>query len=157
MNMNEVVEIYFEKLNEEEKHFIHEVPILAAILVAGADDNIDKMERKVAEKITYIKSYTTEELKEFYKEVSAGFHDKFESILSRYPKTASERNPLIREDLKRVEEILPKMLRTRADEFVNSVKEIARYVAEASGGIVGYYSIRATEKNALYNLNLIVK
>lgn len=154
--MNEIVETYFENLTDEEKAFVHEVPVLAAILVAGADNDIKKIELRVASQITKIKAHTSTELKAFYAEVSEDFHNKFEHLLARYPNNAAERNPAIREDLKVLQPILIKMKRTRADEFVTSVHEIARYTAEATGGVLGYYSVSEVEKKALFNLDLIL-
>lgn len=155
--MNEVVEkSYFQKLSEEEKDFAHDVPILAAILVAGADDDVSRMEKKVAAQVTYFKSHTTSLLKDFYAEVSEDFHTKFERIFSKYPDSAAERNPAIREDLARVDEIIPKMDRVRGDEFVDSVLSVARNVAEASGGLLGYTVMKSSEQRALKNLELIL-
>ena len=155
--MNEVVEKnYFQKLSEEEKDFAHRVPILAAILVAGADDDVEQIEKKVAAQVTYFKGHTTSQLKEFYTEVSEDFHEKFETMMTKYPANAAERNPAIREDLARLDEIIPKMDRVRGDEFVDSILSVARQVAEASGGLLGYANIKPAEQRALSNLKLIL-
>lgn len=147
----------FEKLSAEEIEFLRDVPVLASILVAGADDQIDIDEKRVAHELAHIKSYTSiEEFQCFFKEVSDVFPKRFEALLDKYPKVAKERNPQIRENLKKVTEILKKIDSIYAEEFIDSIEEMARYIAEASGGVLGYMSISRVERRALHNLTIIL-
>ena len=130
---------------------------MASILVAGADDNIDIDEKRVAHELAHIKSYTAiEEFKSFFKDISDVFPQRFDALLSKYAKSSKERNPQIREDLKTVQTILKKMDAEYADEFIDSIEEMARYIAEASGGVLGYMSISRVERRALHNLTIIL-
>lgn len=147
----------FEKLSAEEIEFLKDVPVLASILVAGADNQIDIDEKKVAHELAHIKSYTSiEEFQCFFKEVSDVFQERFDALVAKYPATAKERNPQIRKDLKEVQTILKKMDGIYAEEFIDSIEEMSRYIAEASGGVLGYMAISRVEQRALHNLTIIL-
>lgn len=71
--MNEDIQ----KLCDEEKDLLFEAPLLVSILIAGADNNIDKSEIKEA--INLAKSNSKESrsyIVEYYKLVAENFDDK---------------------------------------------------------------------------------
>ncbi len=147
----------FDNLSEAELTFLKEVPVLATILVAGADGNIDLDEKKAAKELMRVKSYTAvDELKEFFKEVSDNFPGTLERLTERYPENSKARNGEIREHLKQTQVIFDKMDRFYSEVFVDTVEELARTVAEASGGVLGYLSISKPERRSLHNLAIIL-
>lgn len=145
----------FEKLNEEEVEVMLQVPLLVSILIAGADNEIDNSEIKKAVDISKSKQIRARKsLLDFYNEVSDNFEDKLKIMIQNFPVSAEERNPLIIDQLEKVNDILPKLDRQFAIEFYESAKDIAKKVAEASGGVLGYMAI-GYEESKLIGLKMI--
>lgn len=150
--------VQFSQLTEEEKKLMYQVPALATILIAGADDNIDALEKEVAEELTQLKATTSEiELRGYYEKVSATFRKDLEGLISELPGKAKYRNPYIREQLSQVNTIFDQVPPMFANDFYRHIKQIAKRVSEASGGLLGYLAVGKEEERALYNLNMILK
>src|SRR6266571_799636 len=93
----------FDRLSQGEQEFMYKAPILVAILIAGADGDIDRNE--IQEGITQAKKkqkIASLELMEFYREIGEDFEDKLKIVLQGYPVEATQRNPLIVEELSRL-------------------------------------------------------
>ena len=149
---------YLSVLTEEEKEFLYQVPARAVILVGGADDDFDDLERKTAEELAKTKTYTSnEELQCYFTEVSGRLLQDVDALMAGYPTEAKDRNPKIREELRNVNSVLDKIDGHFTDGFTDAIIEIARYVAESSGGVLGFLSVSKTEEKALCNLTKILK
>jgi len=145
----------FENLREEEVEILLKAPVLVSILIAGADGNIDKAETKEAIAIARGKqSRAREQLVEYYKLVGDTFEDRFTEMLKKLPVKPEERNPMIIVELKRLNRILPKIEKNFAVKFYASLKDLAKKIAEASGGVLGYLSV-SYEEAKLMELNMI--
>lgn len=145
----------FLKLTEDERDTMFKIPVLVAILIAGADNEIDRMEIRKAVDISNIKqSHAREELLEYYREVAQDFEDKMKILISQLPYNTLERNQAIVAELERLNRILPKLNARFAIEFYCSIKDIARKVAEASGGVLGYMAV-GYEESRLMDLKMI--
>lgn len=145
----------FQNLTEDEQETMYRVPVLVSILIAGADNEIDRYEIKKAVDLSNIKQRSArEELIEYYREVGQDFEDKMKVLINHYPANAQERNKLIIEELERLNSILPKLDQKFAVEFYASIKDIAKKVAEASGGVLGYMAI-GYEENKLIDLKMV--
>lgn len=144
-----------EKLKEEEAEVMLRVPILVSILIAGADNDIDKTEIKQAVNISKAKQKRARKsLLDYYQEVGENFEDKLLVMIQGYPVESQKRNTLIIEELEKLNDILPKMDKQYAIEFYESIKDIAKKIAEASGGVLGYMAI-GYEESKLIELNMI--
>ena len=145
----------FEKLNEEEIELMLKSPLLISILIAGADDEIDNSEVKKAVEISKYKQVRARKsLLDFYQEVGENFEDKLKILIQQYPISTKQRNVKIIDELEKLNEILPKLEKQFANEFYKSVKGIAKNIAEASGGILGYMTI-GYEESKLIDLEMI--
>ncbi|MEM1406228.1 MAG: hypothetical protein AAGG59_05595 [Bacteroidota bacterium] len=145
----------FNELEPGEIETMFKVPILVSILIAGADNNIDKAEMKKAVSISKFKQKKARrDLIEYYKVVGSDFEDKFKVLIQHYPVDAEDRNPQIVEELKKVNLILPKLDKNFAVDFYQSVRDIARKVAEASGGVLGYMAV-GYEESKFIGLDMI--
>ena len=145
----------FEKLNEEEVEAMLKVPLLVSILIAGADNEIDNSEIKKAVDISRSKQIRARKsLLDFYQEVGENFEDKLKILIQQYPLKADERNPLIIDELEKVNDILPRLDKQFSTEFYESIKDIAKKIAEASGGVLGYMAI-GYEESKLVDLKMI--
>ena len=141
------------RLSDSEKDFLYKSPILVCILIAGADGTIDKKE--VNEAIGQAKKRQSQHgLSEFYAEVGQDFEDKLKIVLRDYPSEPIQRNKMISEDLKYLNDILPKTDKGFASRFYKSLREIAMGIAQSSGGILGLKSV-GKEEMEYVNLPMI--
>lgn len=145
----------FKNLNEDEIETMLQVPVLVSILIAGADGNIDKSEIRQAVSLSKLKQTKAREgLIEFYTEAGKDFEDKMKIMIANYPTEASERNPKIISELEKVNDILPKLDPKFSEEFYVSIKDMAKKIAEASGGVLGYMAV-GYEESKLIGLDMV--
>jgi len=145
----------FKNLNDEEIETMLKVPVLVSILIAGADGNIDKSEIKQAVSLSKLKQTKAREgLIEFYTEAGKDFEDKMKIMIANYPGDATQRNPLIISDLEKVNDILPRLDPKFSEEFYVSIKDMAKKIAEASGGVLGYMAV-GYEESKLIGLDMV--
>ncbi|MEM6522388.1 MAG: hypothetical protein AAF693_01295 [Bacteroidota bacterium] len=145
----------FRNLEQNEIEVMFKVPILVSILIAGADNNIDNTEIKKAISLSKIKQQKArKDLIDYYKIVGADFEDKLKILIQQYPVDAEDRNPLIIAELKKLNTILPKLDKNFAVDIYQSIRDIARKVAEASGGLLGYLAV-GYEESKFVGLDMI--
>lgn len=147
--------IEFEDLREDEREVLLKAPVYVAILIAGADGNIDKSEKTEAIEVARNKqSRAREQLVEYYKEVGASFEERFNALLIELPSDSDERTSAITAELRKLNVILPKIEKNFAVKLHASLKELAKKIAEASGGVLGYMSV-SFEEQKLMELKMI--
>jgi len=145
----------FENLREEEIDVLLTAPVYVAILIAGADGNIDKSERKEAIDVAHSKqSRAREQLVDYYKLVGESFETKFNKLIDELPESAEERNKVLTAELRKLNFILPKIDKNFGVKLHASLKELAKKIAEASGGVLGYLSV-SYEESKLIELQMI--
>ena len=136
----------FAKLRDDEVEVLMKAPAYVSVLIAGADDDIDKNEIKKAIQLAKVKQQKAREvLLEYYKHVGERFEKDFMKMIEELPQKASERAPVINRELKKLNIILPKLPKNFAIEFYASMRDIAKKIAEASGGVLGYLSVSYEE------------
>lgn len=136
----------FKTLRDDEIEVLLKAPVYVAVLIAGADSKIDKSEIEQAVKVAESKqSRAREQLLEFYKEVGAGFEDKLNHAIDELPSGVEERNEAITQELRKLNHILPKIDSAYAIKLHASLKDMAKKIAEASGGVLGYMSVSYEE------------
>ncbi|MEQ8364375.1 MAG: hypothetical protein RIF39_14750 [Cyclobacteriaceae bacterium] len=133
----------FDKLSSSEIELMLKGPILACILIAGADDHIDNKEIKGSIELAKNKHKDTKgsPLAKFYLMVVEDFEDKLKVVLQSYPFDSAKRNKLITNELAGLNELLPKLDSNFALEYYKSLKDIAMGTAESSGGLLGIKSV----------------
>lgn len=140
----------FENLREDEVEVLIKAPVYVAVLIAGADGNIDKSERKEAIEIARSKqSRAREQLVDYYKVVGESFEATFNQLVDELPNDPEERNPIINTELRKLNFIFPKIDKNFSVKLHASLKELAKKIAEASGGVLGYLSVGYEEKRLL--------
>ncbi|MEO9802105.1 MAG: hypothetical protein ABJF04_02605 [Reichenbachiella sp.] len=145
----------FNTLRDDEIEVLLRAPVLVSILIAGADDKIDKSEIHQAVEIANSKqSRAREQLIDYYKEVGKDFGDKFIKLVNEMPDTSEGRSEIITKELRKLNFILPKIEQKFAIKLHASLKDMAKKVAEASGGILGYMSV-SYEEAKLMELKMI--
>ncbi|GAA0894795.1 hypothetical protein GCM10009122_44760 [Fulvivirga kasyanovii] len=145
----------FKNLTQEEVEVMYKVPVLVSILIAGADNDIDRSEIRQAVSLSKTKqTKAREDLIDYYKEAGKDFEDKMKVMIQQYPARSEERNPLIIAELEKLNSILPKLNNNFAQEFYGSIKDIAKKIAESSGGLLGYMAV-GYEESKLIALDMI--
>jgi len=146
---------YLNPLSEEEKLFLQKAPVLVAILVAGADNKIDRSEIKEALRISRYKPIKARNLLiDFYSSIGDEFEYNLIEEIASLPREARKRTPVIMQDLEKLNKILPKLDQKFAVQFYESMKDIAKRIAKASGGVLGYISVDY-EESRLMELKMI--
>ena len=145
----------FEPLREDEIQVMLQAPVYVAILIAGADGKIDKSERKKAIDVARNKqSRSREQLHEFYKVVGEQFEENFSRLVDELPSGTDARISAITTELRKLNFILPKIDKNFAVKYHASLKDLAKKIAEASGGVLGYLSV-SYEESKLMDLKMI--
>ena len=145
----------FEPLREDEVEVLLNAPIHVAILIAGADGKIDKSERREAIDVARTKqSRAREQLAAYYKLVGERFEPKFNELIDSLPSGTNERIQAITIELRKLNFILPKVEKNFAIKLHASLKDLAKKIAEASGGVLGYLSV-SYEEAKLMELRMI--
>ena len=97
------------RLTPSESDLVLRAPLLVCILIAGADNDIDRKEiQKAIELANKKQKRANSHLLEFYKVVGEDFEDKLKVLIQSYPYEATQRNPLITLDLQELNKVLSK-------------------------------------------------
>lgn len=128
----------FDKLSDTEIETMLRAPLIACILIAGADGNVDRKEiQKAIHHTQRSAARSKTSLVEYFKLVEVDFEDKLKIVLQSLPVDVNERNQLIVAELTRLNPILPKLKNTFASEFYAKMRDLAHQVASSSGGMLG--------------------
>ncbi len=145
----------FEPLRNDEIEVLLNAPVLVSILIAGADGKIDKTEKKQAIDVARNKqSRSREQLSEYYKIVGDRFEDSFSKLSDSLPSGTEERTQAVSIELRKLNFILPKIDKNFGIKLHASLKDLAKKIAEASGGVLGYLSV-SYEEAKLIELRMI--
>jgi len=137
---------YFVNLSATEELFLMETPVLITILIAGADSEIDTAEINEAKMLLEKNGKGGQtELDHFYKKIIEDFELNLYNYLQKYPKETNSRNQMISEQLSQLNQILPQLSDSIALQFYDNMKDLARHIAQASGGVLGYMAVDKEE------------
>lgn len=138
------------KLDREEETLLFDSIPLITILIAGSDGEIDNKELQESENITKIRAYTNPDaLGEFYTRVGQNFNERLSELLEELPSDTQERTDALSLRLSGLTEILQKVDMDFADVYYGSLKSFARYVAEATGGFLGFGNVSYKESELI--------
>ena len=145
----------FEQLEHEESELMFALPIYVSILIAGADGTIDSTEIKKAVSLSGLKTLKArKELLDYYHVVNQDYEDKFKMTIANCPSGTKEREKMLIEKISKVNDIFPKIDKAFSIKLYASIKDIAKHIAEASGGVFGYMSV-GYEESRLLDLKMI--
>ncbi|MFN4079278.1 MAG: hypothetical protein ACK4NS_00125 [Saprospiraceae bacterium] len=136
----------FENLSQEERDALFAAPIWISILVAGADGEFDREERRWTDRLVKVKSFSKPRaLNPYYKEVGEHFWTKIESALAELPADPNRRAEILNERLAKLNDTLAKLPQALGAGLYKSWLTIADEAARASGGFLRIGSISAAE------------
>jgi hypothetical protein len=126
----------FDKLSDTEIEAMLRAPLIACILIAGADGNVDRKEiQKAIHHTRKNASKSKASVVDYFKLVEEDFEDKLKIVFQSLPVEVMERNRLIVEELTGLNNILPKLKNAFAVEFYTKMRDLAHEVAASSGGV----------------------
>ena len=126
----------FDTLSDIEIEAMLRAPLIACILIAGADGNVDRKEiQKAIQHTRKSASKSKASVVEYFKLVEEDFEDKLKIVFQSLPLDVTERNHLIVEELTKLNNILPKLKSTFAVEFYAKMRDLVHEVASSSGGV----------------------
>ena len=145
----------FEILSQSERELMYSLPVYVAVFIAGADGDIDNKEVNRANNLANDKlKNARKDLIPYYKEANENFEDKLKMAIANLPSGTKERQKYLADKLKESNESFNKLPKKYAIALYASLKEIAKKIAEASGGVFGYMAIDF-EESRLIELKMI--
>lgn len=140
----------FHNLSEAEVALMNKMPALVTLLIAGADDKVDDEEKKWAAAVVNYRRITGEELLfDYYENVEDSFEMQLLDMIKEYPQGHEERTKILVEEIASVNSVLPKINEKYAHTLVNSWQSLAKQVAKASGGFLGFNTVSKQEEEFL--------
>lgn len=137
-------------LSEAERQSLYDAVPLVAVLVAGADGDIDEEERAWAKKVVHIRGYAEHgAIRDFYENLDNSMSKRMEEIIAKYPENEEARRNAISLELGRLNAILPKLHPGFAATYYESLVSFAHHVAKASGGFLGFMAIGPQEEKVV--------
>jgi hypothetical protein len=145
----------FRTLRDDEIEILMNAPAIVAVLIAGADDDIDKHEIKAAIDFAQQKKLTEGEgLAEYFEEIAKNFEAVQESYINDLPNGLEVRQTAISSYLRQLNGVLPKIDKEMAVKIYSFLTELAKVVATASGGTFGFAKV-SKEEAAYMELDMI--
>ncbi|WP_017731699.1 hypothetical protein [Nafulsella turpanensis] len=144
----------FAYLTKEEQDLIMDAPALITAMVAASDKEIDSKDKEIDSKevergldlMKWKQFRARPDLLNYYQEVSRQFPERLDALLKKeLPTDEANRNQQIEERLRGLNKVLPKFDKEFAEQLYASYRELAKRVAESSGGVLGYLSINFNE------------
>lgn len=140
---------YLDQLTEEEITVLCEAPARVAVLIAGADSDIDRKELNRAITLANYRTFTSDPvLHDYYERVNVGFETVLAKLIEDWKPKFSE-TELIAE-LEQLNPILVKMEQEFSDKLKTSLRSFAQKIAETSGGLLGFQSIDYRERKLVH-------
>ncbi len=138
---------HFESLTRQELNILEDAIPQIAVLIAGADGEIEVQESEWATKLTHIRTYnSSEDLHDFYKEVDTNFAVKFAEFTKFSSAQTEVRQTKISENLSKLNPILAKLDNKTAFHLYDSFISFAKSIANVTGGVLGFHSVNSEEK-----------
>lgn len=144
-----------DKLAAQELETLARAPLLVCILIAGADNEIDDREIKGAIKLVQNGARNIKDsLGQFLGTVTEDIEDKLKIVMHSFPSDARDRNPMLFDELRKLNKILPKIDKSFASNYYRCLLQIAKKIAESSGGLLGIQAV-GEEEGELIGLPMI--
>ncbi len=146
---------HFENISNEELQILENAISQITLLIAVSDGDVNKEEIDWASKLVHIRTYSGDNsLLAFYEEVEANFNIKLNDLIKNSPKESEACKAYLSEKLADVNPVLAKLDPETAYHLYKSYLTLAKSIAKASGGILGFGAISHNEAH-LITLSMI--
>lgn len=143
--------IFFKDLTDSEKELLLSAPALVTVLIGAADNDFTTGEKERAAKAVHFRSTVGDAiLKEYFQMANQNFDANVEDIYRTY----GNNTDAIAAKIAEINPILEKLDTRFASALVENLKSIARAIAQASGGVLGFLEISKEEEHYI-NLDMI--
>jgi hypothetical protein len=140
----------FSYLSKDEQEVVMNAPALVTALIAGTDKDVDGKEVNRGLDLMKWKSFRARpDLLDYYHEVSKSFPARLDQILKELPEEKEARNAWVGHRLSKLNPIFPKFDKEFAEQLYASYRELAKHIAESSGGFLGYLSVNFEESRLI--------
>jgi hypothetical protein len=140
----------FEALTQEEIDQVILAPVWVTLLVAGADNKVDDREVKEAIEVALLEQEDqSRKLSEYYKLVTIKLEVNIKGYHVLLPDDPDKRNGIIEQKLEKLNIIFDKLDQDFAGLLYQSLRKLAHKVANASGGVFGFFKISNEESQYL--------
>lgn len=140
-----------DKLSSEELNELYGLPYYIALLIASADGYVDEAEIKKAIRIIsaneHLRSHN--ELSSYYDIINDDAEDKLKIILAAAPKNPKDRTLYFTRKIAEANILFTKLEKNFVSDLIDSLRNLGKQVAKASGGIFGFGSIGNEELKLL--------
>ncbi|MDP5168741.1 MAG: hypothetical protein NWR72_00730 [Bacteroidia bacterium] len=135
-------------LSDEDQTLIFKAPAIVTVLIAGADQEIDKKEELQARKLVNYRTFTSDPfLQGYYEEVSEQFGDNLEELMAAWsPETGVQ---AMSNSLREVGAAIKQLPEDHAGILKESLRSLAKKIAEADGGLFHMGGINADERHLM--------
>jgi hypothetical protein len=138
---------HIKSLKEEEKNLILHAPMYVSILIAGADGDVDEVEKKRILELIHTKTFSEKyELRELYRTLDHDAANELRMMIATLPQDRDQRNTHLTQLLSQLNHIMPKLEKPFAIQLYHSLRQFAHYVATAEGGFWGVNTMTPAEK-----------
>lgn len=135
-----------EALSPKDQKVLFDAVPQVVLLVAGADGIIDDAELAASEKVAHVRSFDFHpEWMEFYEQLDKDLHERLLAMINALPRDTKERQAVLIVKLSRVNEVIEKLDKRQARHYYEGLLSLARHVAKASGGFIGWLSVGPKE------------
>lgn len=143
--------IFFKDLSEAEKALVLSAPALVTVLIGAADNEFTQSEKDRGSKAVQFRSTVGDPiLKEYFQLANEVFIENVEDIYRTYGNNTDN----IAEKLAEINPILKKLDTRFAAALVDNLRSLAKAIAQASGGVLGFLEISKEEAHYI-NLGMI--
>ena len=125
-------------------------PVWVTLLIACADDNLNRDEIKKAGEVIHAKTFSEKsDVRNLYREIDEDFEHLVQAQINLLPLLGEDRIAQLTANLEQLNTILPKLDPSYASKFHNSLTNLAAIVAQADGGFLGMGSVSYKEREYL--------
>lgn len=145
----------FPTLRDDEIEIVNNAPAMVSVLIAGADNKIDDDE--ITSAISFCANQKNEgpnSLHNYFTHISEEFEELLKSYVEHLPKDLHAQQHTTIAYLRQLNTILPKIDQDLAIDFHAFLLDLAKAVANASGGVMGFKKV-SKEEAAFLDLGMI--
>ena len=138
------------ELSEAEAKAVLSAPALITVMIAAADDNIEAKELSWGAQVVDYRSHIgDEDLYDYYEAAEVYFDDNIKVLMAEEVAGHQDRISHIEQSLTAINGSLDKLNHLYAQKLAKSWRSLATQIAKSSGGVLGFGSISAQEKDLL--------
>jgi hypothetical protein len=139
--MSHVIHLeHWSELAEKDKGQLLKFPAYITLLACLHDDGMDDKEKKIALRITHIKTFTSPPLlADFYRAAEQVFDENLTAINDELPHSRPRRELVIHTAITELEKILLKLGPHYASALHDSMRSYTRYVSRAHNNVLEYF------------------